>query len=62
VITSAGARSAAAIAINAYLAQDDVERAVADFTGAPFSAEIESGVTSRRLRMTRRRATSIVGP
>jgi hypothetical protein len=45
VITSAGAGSAAAIAINADLVQDDVERAVADFTGAPFSAEIESGVT-----------------
>jgi len=47
VITSAGAGSAAAIAINTDLVQDDVERAVEDHdaTGGVFSAAMEARVT-----------------
>jgi hypothetical protein len=45
VITSAGAGSAAAIAMNANLVQEDVERAVSDFAGAPFSSDMESHVS-----------------
>ena len=54
MITSAGAGSAAAIAINADLVLDDVERAVADFAGAPFSADMESHVSERNLSTTSR--------
>lgn len=47
VITSAGAGSAAAIAINADLVQEDVERAAEDHTaaGGVFSAAMETRVT-----------------
>ena len=42
VITSAGAGSAAAIAINADLVHEDVDRAVNDALGGAFSVELES--------------------
>jgi hypothetical protein len=47
VIASAGAANAAAIAINANLVQEDVERAVDDHhvTGSFFPAALESGLT-----------------
>ena len=45
VITSAGAGSAAAIAINADLVQEDVERATADLAERPFSAVTEARVS-----------------
>ncbi len=47
VIASAGAGNAAAIAINADLVQEDVERAVDDrhAAGGPFSAAMESRIT-----------------
>lgn len=44
VITSAGAGSAAAIAINADLVAEDVERAVEDAMAAPFSSAMEARV------------------
>jgi hypothetical protein len=53
VITSAGAGSAAAIAINVDLVLDDVERAVADFAGAPVSADMESHVSEVNSRVGR---------
>jgi thioredoxin reductase len=51
VITSAGAGSAAAIAINADLVQEDVERAVEDnhADGVAFSAAMEARVTQNAL-------------
>jgi hypothetical protein len=47
VITSAGAGSAAAIAINADLVQEDAERAVEDYDAADgaFSAAVEAHVS-----------------
>jgi len=49
VITSAGAGSAAAIAINAGLVQEDVERAVFDLDAdSPLSATMEARVSARR--------------
>jgi hypothetical protein len=53
VITSAGAGSAAAIAINVDLVLDDLERAVADFAGAHVSADMESHVSEVNSRMGR---------
>jgi hypothetical protein len=53
VITSADAGSAAAIAINVDLVLDDVERAVADFAGAPVSADMESHVSEVNSRVGR---------
>ena len=49
VITSAGAGSAAAIAINAELVQEDVERAIADPAERPFSAVTEARVSALAL-------------
>ena len=46
VITSAGAGSAAAIAINADLVQEDAERAIADLAERPFSAVTEARVSA----------------
>jgi thioredoxin reductase len=46
VITSAGAGSAAAIAINADLVQEDAERAIADQAERPFSAATEARVSA----------------
>ena len=46
VITSAGAGSAAAIAINANLVQEDAERAIADLAERPFSAVTEARVSA----------------
>ena len=46
VITSAGAGSAAAIAINADLVQEDVERAIADLAERPLSADTEARVSA----------------
>ena len=46
VITSAGAGSAAAIAINADLVQQDAERAIADLAERPFSAVTEARVSA----------------
>jgi hypothetical protein len=51
-MTSAGAGSAAAIAINAELVLDDVD-AVADFAGATFSADMESHVSEVNSRVGR---------
>ena len=45
VITSAGAGSAAAIAINADLVREDVEQAIADLADRPFSAAMEAQVS-----------------
>ena len=45
VITSAGAGSAAAIAINADLVQEDAERAIADLAERPFPAVTEARVS-----------------
>lgn len=45
VITSAGAGSAAAIAINAELVQEDAERAIADLAARPFPAVMEARVS-----------------
>jgi thioredoxin reductase len=45
VITSAGAGSAAAIAINADLVQEDAERAIADLAARPFPAIMEPRVS-----------------
>ncbi len=47
MIASAGAANAAAIAINANLVQEDVERAVDDHpvTGSFFPAALEAGLT-----------------
>jgi len=44
-ITSAGAGSAAAIAINADLVREDVEHAIADLAGRPFSAATDARVS-----------------
>ncbi len=46
VITSAGAGSAAAIAINANLVQEDAERAIADLAERPLSAVTEARVSA----------------
>ena len=46
VITSAGAGSAAAIAINADLVQEDAERAIADLAERPFPAVTEARVSA----------------
>ena len=46
VITSAGAGSAAAIAINADLVQEDAERAIADLAERPASAVTEARVSA----------------
>jgi thioredoxin reductase len=46
VITSAGAGSAAAIAINADLVQEDAERAIADQAARPFPAVMEAHVAA----------------
>jgi thioredoxin reductase len=45
VITSAGAGSAAAIAINADLVQEDAEQAIADLAERPFSAVTEARIS-----------------
>ncbi len=45
-ITSAGAGSAAAIAINADLVHEDVDRAIADLAARPFSAVTEARVST----------------
>ena len=45
VITSAGAGSAAAIAINADLVREDVEQAIADLADRPFSDAMEAQVS-----------------
>lgn len=45
VITSAGAGSAAAIAINADLVRKDVQQAIADLADRPFSAAVEAQVS-----------------
>jgi len=45
VITSAGAGSAAAIAINADLVREDVEQAIADLADRPFSAAMQAQVS-----------------
>ncbi|MGD0609156.1 MAG: hypothetical protein ABSA53_36955 [Streptosporangiaceae bacterium] len=44
MITSAGAGSAAAIAINADLVQQDADRAIADLAKRPFAAVTEARV------------------
>jgi hypothetical protein len=46
VITSAGAGSAAAIAINADLVQQDADRAIADLAKRPFAAVTEARVAA----------------